>query len=236
MKKRLETTYGKTLQGLMFAVNPVKKAMLKTHCTVHKYINMKAIDILKAESSYEQYHFFKNHIRPLNLGVSWADQDLKSSNHFFHHERGKGLYGFSDALSECIKYYSKAMSLLDNGEVDKAVFYFGAACHLVQDVTVPHHVSNRLLKSHRKFELWIIARLMSDYSFDAETGIKRYESIEDYIRSNAKMAHETYNEYEAIDNLEERYHRIASVIVKEAQRTTAGLMMDFYEEVRKNKF
>lgn len=233
MKRRLETTYGKTLQGIMFAVNPVKKAVLKTHCTVHKYINMKAIEILKNEANIEQYKFFRDNIKPLNLGVTWADQDLKSSNHFFHHDKGKGLYGFSDALSECEKYYNKSMVLLKNGEKDKAVFYFGAACHLVQDVTVPHHVSNRLLKSHRKFELWIIARLMSDFSFDAESGIKRYESIRKYIESNAKMAHFTYNKYEDIQNIEERYYKIASEIIKEAQRTTAGLMMDFYEEIRK---
>lgn len=235
MKKKLETTYGKTLQGLMFAVNPVKKAMLKTHCTVHKYINMKAIEILRAEGNTEEYLFFRQNIKPLNLGVTWADQDLKSSNHFFHYERERGLYGFSDALSECVKYYNRSMTLLKNGELDKAVFYFGAACHLVQDVTVPHHVSNRLLKSHRKFELWIIARLMSDFSFDAENGITRYESIEEYICSNAEMAHSTYCKYEKIQNLEERYHKVASEIMKEAQRSTAGFMLDFYEEVQKNK-
>ena len=233
MKKKIETTYGKTLQGLMFAVNPVKKAVLKTHCTVHKYINMRAIDILKNDRYVEQYNFFKEYIKPLNLGVTWADQDLKSSNHFFHAEKSRGLYGFSDALSECRKYYKKAEGLLKNREIERAVFYFGAACHLVQDVTVPHHVSNRLLKSHRRFELWIIARLMSDYSFEAESGLKRYESLDKYITNNAAMANQAHEKYESIYNLEERYSKLAGEIIKEAQRTTAGFMLDFYDEVRK---
>lgn len=235
MKRKIETTYGRTLQGLMFAVNPVKKAVLKTHCTVHKYINMRAIDILKNDNYMEQYKFFREYIKPLNLGVTWADQDLKSSNHFYHAEKSKGLYGFSDALSECKKYYSKAKNLLRNGELEKAVFYFGAACHLVQDVTVPHHVSNKLLKSHRKFELWIIARLMSDYSFEAEAGLKRYGSIDEYIVSNANMANRALDKYEAIYNLEERYGKMASEIIKEAQRTTAGFMLDFFDEVKNYK-
>jgi phospholipase C len=235
MKKKIETTYGRTLQGLMFAVNPVKKAVLKTHCTVHKYINMRAIDILKNEKHQEQYNFYRENIKPLNLGVTWADQDLKSSNHFFHSEKSKGLYGFSDALTECTKYYKKAVSLLKNGEVEKAVFYFGAACHLVQDVTVPHHVSNKLLKSHRRFELWIIARLMSDYSFEAEFGIKRYDSLDKYIINNAQMANNAHEKYETIYNLEERYGKLASEIIKEAQRTTAGFMLDFYDEIKNYK-
>ena len=57
MKKKFETTYGSTLQGLMFAVNPVKKVVLKTHCTVHKYINMRAIDILRNENYSKEYNF-----------------------------------------------------------------------------------------------------------------------------------------------------------------------------------
>jgi len=233
MKKKLETTYGTTLQGLMFAVNPVKKVVLKTHCTVHKYINMRAVEILKNENYIEEYKFYREHIKPLNLGVTWADQDLKSSNHFFHLGKQKGLYGFSDALTESNKYYNKALSLLKEEELDKAIFYLGATCHLIQDVTVPHHVSNKLLKSHRRFEMWIISRLMTDYSFEAEYGIKRYKDIEEYIISNAKMSSNAHDKYEKMQDMEQRYSKLASEIIQEAQRTTAGLLLDFYEEYKK---
>ena len=41
MIKKLEKTYGSALKGVFFAVNPLKKKMLKTNCTVHKYRNIK---------------------------------------------------------------------------------------------------------------------------------------------------------------------------------------------------
>jgi phospholipase C len=233
MKKNIESTYGKALKGLMFAVNPVKKAVLKTHCTVHKYINVQAIQILKNEQYVEQHEFYKNHVKALNHGVTWADQDFKSSNHFYHYKEGKGLYGFSDALTECKKYYEKALGYMEAGDVEKSLFYFGAACHLVQDTTVPQHVNNKLLKSHRQFELWIISRLMSDYSFSVDHGIKRFNGLEEYIKTNAALANNTYIKFRDVKLLEERYHKIASAILKQAQVTTAGIMLDFFEDIKK---
>ncbi len=101
MIKQFEKTYGSALKGVFFAVNPLKKKMLKTNCTVHKYINIKAVDLLKIEGYEKEYKFFRKYIKHINNGVSWADQDFKSSNHFYHVSKGRGLYGFSDALTEC---------------------------------------------------------------------------------------------------------------------------------------
>jgi phospholipase C len=233
MKKHIELTYGRALRGIMFAVNPVKKVIMKTHCTVHKYINIQGVDILKNEGYTEEHEFFIKYIKPFNQGVSWADQDFKSSNHFYHFEKGKGLYGFSDALTECKKYYSKALGYMEAGEPEKSLFYFGAACHLVQDMTVPQHVNNKLLKSHREFELWIIAKLLSDYSFPIDKGIKRFNSLKEYFTHNSNEANNIYNQYEGIVSKEERYGKVATAILREAQMTTAGFMLDFYEDIKK---
>lgn len=235
MKDKFESTYGNALKGIMHAVNPLKKKLLKTYCTVHKFIIIQAIEILKNDGYKEEASFFKKHIVSLNNGVTWADQDFKSSNHFYHVTRGKGLYGFSDALTECKKYYNRSMAFIDAGDVSKALFYFGAACHLVQDTTVPQHVNNKLLKSHRKFELWIISRLMTDYSFIAKDGTVIYDEIEDYIVNNAIMANSTYIKNLAIHSRDERYSRIATTILKEAQRTTAGFMVKYYKDINKYK-
>jgi phospholipase C len=236
MRDRIEKTYGKALRGVMFTVNPIKKKIIKTHCTIHKFINMQAIAILKNEGFEKEHEYFKEHIKPLNEGVSWADQDFKSSNHFFHFSKGKGLYGFSDALTECKKYYSKSIAYMKVGEVDKAFFNLGAACHLVQDMTVPHHVNNRLLDSHRNFELWIIKRFMSDYSFLIDKGIIRYKSLEDYIKNNALLANNVHLKFLPIKDREERYGKMAAAIIKEAQNTTAGFLLDYYDAIhKKNK-
>lgn len=234
MKKRLERTYGTAVRGVMVAVNPIKKKILKTHCTIHKFINLQAIDILKNEGYVKQHQFFKDYILELNEGVTWADQDFKSTNHFYHFNEGRGLYGFSDAMTECKKYYNAALVYNKADNIEKSIFYFGAACHLIQDMTVPHHVNNRLLNSHRNFEVWIIKKFLSDYSFMVDNGIVRYKTLEDYIRKNAFVANNTYMKFFNIDDKEERYMKIAPVILKEAQNTTAGFMLDFYDRIHQD--
>jgi phospholipase C len=102
-------------------------------------------------------------------------------------------------------------------------------------MTVPHHVNNRLLDSHRSFELWIIKRFMSDYSFLIDKGIIRYKTIDDYIKNNALMANNAHLKYLDIEDREERYGKIAATIIKEAQNTTAGLLADYYEAVNNKK-
>lgn len=233
MKKKLETTYGKTLRSLFFVVNPLKKKIIKTHCIVHKYINTNAVEVLKNEGFLKEYEFYKKYIKSLNEGVTWADQDFKSSNHFFHYIHEKGLYGFSNALCEFKKYYNKSVGYYNAGDVNKSMFYFGAACHLIQDATVPQHVNNRLLNSHRNFETWIISKIMSDYSYVSSSGIVRYNNIEDYIRNNAKLAQKTHLKFINIKDKGERYKKVSTTILKQAQVTTSGLMLDFYDNTIK---
>ncbi|GAA0746158.1 zinc dependent phospholipase C family protein [Clostridium oceanicum] len=231
MKRKLEKTYGSALKGVFYAVNPLKKKLLKTNCTVHKYINIRGLELLKIEGYEKEYKFFKKYIGNLNEGVSWADQDFKSSNHFYHFNKNKGLFGFSNALTECERYYKKAITFLKRNEIEKSMFYFGAACHLVQDVTVPQHVNNRLLKSHRKFEMWIISKLFNDYSFKADRGINKYKSVEDFIKNNAYMANNIYIKSSYIYDTDQRYQVIASKILTEAQKSTAGFMVLFYNDI-----
>lgn len=233
MKKKIEATYGKYLRGLMITVNPIKKRIMKTHCIVHKFINIQAIEILKNTGYGEVHSFYKAHIKELNKGVTWADQDFKSTNHFYHHIKGTGLYGFSNALTEFEKYYKSAMKFIEAGDKKQALFYFGAACHLVQDATVPQHVNNKLLESHRGFELWIISKLMSDYSFPIFNEIINEENVVDYIKNNALFANKTYTSYANIKSREDRYNKIATIIMQRAQKSTAGLMLDFYNEINK---
>jgi len=232
---KFENGYSKAVSSVFFMVNPIKKRVMKTNCTVHKFIMLQAIEILKNDGYKPEYDFFRQYAGALNQGVYWADQDFKSSNHFYHVIKGKGLYGRSDLLTECRKYYGSALNYYDAGDIQKAMFYLGASCHLIQDATVPHHVNNRLLKSHRKFELWIVSKLMSDYSFLASSGTIKYDSVEDYVVKNAIMANNTYFKNVGIANTEERYATVAITIMKEAQRTTAGLLLNYYNDIFNNK-
>ena len=163
IKVRIENTYGHTLKALLRAVNPIKKKVKKTDCIVHQFINREALIILKNDGYENEYNFFKNHIDTLNSGVIWADSDFKSTNHFYHYKEGKGLYGCSNALVECEKYYKKAKKHYGDENAVKAMFYLGAACHLIQDSTVPAH-ANVNLRNHKNFETWSIKKVEEGYS------------------------------------------------------------------------
>lgn len=229
MKTIVEKAFGKTALGFMAFVNPIKKLIIKPKCISHKYINNKALQLLRNEGYEKEYRYYYRYIENINAGVTWADQDLKSVNHFYHFEKRRGLYGFSNALEECKKYYNKAISHLELGDVPGSMFFFGAACHLIQDATVPQHVNNKLLKKHRNFELWIIGQILSGHKFQTKEGIKRCESVDEYIKTNALIANKIYFRFNNMKDKEEKYMKIASLIIKEAQMTTAGFMLDFNE-------
>lgn len=224
----VEETFGKTVRGIYFLANPVKKVFVKTTCIVHKHINSIAVEILKKNGFQEEYKFFSKNLNVINDGTVWADQDFRSSNHFFHYEKNKGLFGFSNVLDECKKYYNMAIKSLRCGDRNKSLFYFGVACHLIQDSTVPQHVHNRLLEKHRKFEVWIIKKLISGYKFQKASEIIRENSIEKYVKDNAKFSNRVYNKYNAVLNKEIRYKGIANSIIPRAEMTTSGFMLNYY--------
>ena len=118
--RRIEKHYGKTVRVFMNIANPVKKRIIKTNCFVHKYINARAVDVLKDEN-YEAFEFFNKYIGWLDFGVYWADQDFKSSNHFFYLHREKGMYGFSNALHECEKQYNLAVHCVKEGKKERGM-------------------------------------------------------------------------------------------------------------------
>jgi phospholipase C len=74
---------------------------------------------------------------------------------------------------------------------------------------------------------------MSDYSFLIDKGILRYKNIDDYIKRNAIIANNDYLKYLRIEDKEERYGKMAAMIIKEAQNTTAGFLLDYYDAVHK---
>lgn len=234
-KYTIEYAYGKFIRDIFFVVNPIKKRVKKTRCIVHVFINERAVSNLKSEGYMDAYSYYRIHMNCLNQGTVWADQDFRSSNHFYNYKSGKGLYGFSNALSEFSRYYFKAFDFIKAGDDSKASFYFGAALHLIQDSTVPQHAESKLLKEHRRFELWIIRKLLVGYYFRNYSGMKRYKDEKDYIRNNAVKANEINEKYKFINDREERYTKISKEIVKEAQLTTTGIMLDYYDKIKKIK-
>lgn len=227
----IEKRYGKTVRAILVAVNPIKKKVKKTDCLVHQYLNREAIKLLKENKFEKQSKYFEHYKECLNKGVVWADQDFKSSNHFYNVREQKGLYGFSNALNEGKKYYKKALGYAKAGDEKDAIFYLGAACHLIQDTTVPQHVNNKLLKEHRTFEVWIVKRVKEHYYEFKKDTIIRYDNFDDYIKNNAIKVNKIYLKNCFIQDKNKKYMKISPLILNQARRTTAGVLMMFYDEV-----
>ncbi|MEG0773348.1 zinc dependent phospholipase C family protein [Clostridium sp.] len=231
MRNRIEHTYSNTMKVFLYMVNPIKKKVKRTDCLVHKFINLEALDILKNDGYYKEYEFFKKYAESLNKGVVWADSDFKSTNHFYHHEEGDGLYGFSNASAECVKYYKTAICYAKNQEYEKSLFFLGASCHLIQDATVPAH-AKRKLRNHKGFESYVISEVTSGYKHKIKHGIIEFDKPEDFILENTKYAVTTEKKFQNLKNKEERFARITEKILLRANQTTAGYLLMFYKKIQ----
>lgn len=232
----IESTYGKALRLSFAILNPFKKAIIKTQCKVHKFINILALDILKNDEFLNEYDFFLHYIDPINEGAVWADQDFKSSGHLYNPYTKKGLYGRKNAMDYAKEYYGKASQLWLVGEENKSLFYFGAALHILQDMTIPQHANVRLLDSHRQYENFVKNSYRFIKEFKASQGSYLLDSIEEYIKFNARIAINVYKRFKVIEDDEARFYKVSSCILPLAQRTTAGCMVMFYKDVIKKRY
>lgn len=231
MRKNFKSTYGNTLKVLFYMANPIKKKVKRTDCIVHKFINLEALDILKNDGYEKEYNFFKKYTSSLNKGVVWADSDFKSTNHFYHHEEGGGLYGFSDASTECLRYYNTAICFAKNKEYDKSLFFLGAACHLVQDATVPAHAKKKLI-NHKGFESFVVREVISGYNHEIKHGMVKFNKPEEFISENTKYAVFIESKFRNLKNKEERFSKITDKVLLRANQTTAGFLLLYYNNIQ----
>ncbi|HSH34819.1 zinc dependent phospholipase C family protein [Schnuerera sp.] len=196
----LETTYDYILKAVFGIANPVKKTIIKTQCKVHKAINIYALRILRNDNYLSEYNFFSSYILDINEGTVWADQDFKSSNHFYNPYKKKGLYGRKNAMDLGVDYYSKAIKFWASGDFNKSLFYLGAALHIVQDMTIPQHANIRLLDNHRQYESYVNRTYKYIDDFEVNKGACLLDSIEEYIRFNARVAIKIYKKFNMISS------------------------------------
>lgn len=128
-------------------------------------------------------------------------------------------------------YYAKAVRLWHREDRRRSLFFLGAALHLVQDVTIPQHVNIRLLEDHRQFENFVKRRYQNVHAFQAFEGAYVLSTIENYIRFNARTALKIYKRFRTVKNDESRYYRITKCTLPLAERTSAGVLVMFYNNV-----
>lgn len=228
---RIESTYGYLLTKILSLINPIKKSLKKTECLVHVYLNNKALKILLNDGYIEEFNLFSTYISNLNKGVVWADQDFKSSNHFYHPVKRRGLFGRKNAMDLALDYHERALKYWSMEKYKKAMFYFGATLHLIQDMTVPQHANIRLLDNHHQYEKYVLRTYKSVKEFNIQSGAYILDSVRDYIRFNSRLALKIYKRFQHIEDDDERFYRISRCSLPLATRTTAGALVLFYKEI-----
>lgn len=227
----LESIYGNALKYTFATLNPFKKMIIQIQCEVHSDINLQALEILKNDHYFDEYSFLRKFITDMNEGNVWADQNFKSSHHFYNPYTHKGLYGRNNAMDLAQGYYHKSITLCKLGDIHRAMFYLGATTHLMQDITIPQHANIRLLDNHRQYENFVRNTYDHVKEFRAETGAYRLKSLENYMRFNARIAIKVYKRFRDIKEDEIRFYKTSACILPLAQRTTAGFMVLFFNKM-----
>ena len=237
MKDALENVYAAALTNTFRIVAPIKRSIIKTDCEVHLFIQENALNILKVNGYEEEYEFFNRYKTQINQGLVWADQDFKSYHHFYNPKLQKGKFGYDDnAMTVTKSYYNRAIKYLSLGYYERAMFYFGAACHIVQDLTIPQHAKGKLLDNHRQFELYVKANYKKMKRFTTEESPIILKSIGQYVDYNASLGLDLDYMYRDIDNLTTRFYLTAVKAITIAQRTSAGCMLMLYNSVFNNYY
>ncbi|MCR8745512.1 zinc dependent phospholipase C family protein [Romboutsia lituseburensis] len=232
MKKKIESAYASALRGTFKVVNPIKKSIINTTCEVHLFIQNNALDMLKNSGYKDEYRFFKEYLTQMNQGLVWADQDFKSYHHFYNPIEGKGKYGYEEnAMTVAVNYYNKALKYFKEDNFSKSMFFFGAACHIIQDLTIPQHAKGRLLDNHRQFEVYVKENYKKIKRFKSSDIPLILDSIEAYADHNSMHALNVDYMYKNINDINTRFYLIAVKSLTLSQKSTAGCMIMFFKDL-----
>lgn len=227
---RIETIYNRVLSGIFTLTNPIKKSIKRTECKVHICINYYALDTIFKDTMLHQYNVFHTYMDNINEGAVWADQDFRSSNHFYNPYKKRGLFGRRNAMDLAIEYYSDAVKLWSENR-NKAMFYLGAAAHIIQDMTVPQHANIKLLDDHHQYESFVKKKYMHFKVYNENLKPYLLDSISDYVRFNSRVALKVHRKYRVIKKDECRFLRITKCSIPLSIRTTAGLFILYYNDI-----
>lgn len=197
---------------------------------IHEFCNRQALVILRNDGLDSCAYFCQRYIEELNAGVYWADEGWKNVGHYLDPESNCGLWRFPNAIDDFRGYFSKALYQARGGNNGKAMFFLGAAAHLVQDLCVPHHASGRLMSGHRQYEAWA-GRNYRKYAVDRGGVYHEGRAAQLYLSQNAALAAKYINLVKAGAG-ETAYHKATQILLPLAQLTTAGLFRQFFTAVQ----
>lgn len=198
--------------------------------STHPFINVQGRRILFNDGHRKASHIFNIFADQLDRGVVWIDKGLKNACHYYDSENGCGIWLWPSAADKCNDFFTRALDLWKDKKHARAMFFLGAAIHLVQDLCVPHHACCKIFSGHNDFESWA-DRNKNNYMVDSQGLYGISDNPEDWIAENARLAREYYTLVES--STPEKYHRATKILLPRAQATTAGFLLLFYQQLEK---
>ncbi|MBU2701003.1 phospholipase C [Sporomusaceae bacterium BoRhaA] len=216
LQRQSPLAYGAKI--LFLCARPLSTKVL---CPTHWFINETALNMLAQLGYHQEVSFISPHLRSLQAGVSWADSGYKNISHFFNPATKKGIYGFASAACDFIHYINKATEKNKMGNIEDAIFYLGAAAHLLQDMCVPHHSTGWLFNGHKEYENWVEQNFMN-YFIMPDSLEKHFKKPFQLFFSNALVSAECIHLVNK-KNLT-NYHETTRLLLPLAEYSTAGLL------------
>lgn len=198
----------------------------------HDFCNQQAIEILKKDGLQGEGRLLQSYLEALNRGSHWSDQGFKNISHYYNHAKATGLWHGPDAPTECRYYFERSIKYWRSGHQEKSIFYLGAACHILQDLCVPHHACGLVLSGHKFFEDWsrdnyhdFVVRLEGIYQVAPHAC--------GWVKENARISSHYLPELTQQKG-PASVERVAGILLQRTQRVTAGFLSFFFQCIKKN--
>lgn len=215
---------------LIVATSPLQ-ALLDSPGLTHGFCNAQSISILRCDGHERYAGILQRYLKQLNAGVFWADRGWKNISHYLVTDTRKGLWEFSNAITEYLSYYARAIKHAKAGDLEKGVFFLGAAAHLVQDLCVPHHARGKLFHGHREFEAWVDT-CRGLFCIDGNAVYNPDMPVQQWLMYNASVAAD-WLDHTTEQSPQSHYRDAARCLLPLAQRSTAGFFHYFFTDLAK---
>lgn len=219
-----------SLQTITFIDERIPQSIDRSYCITHQYCNDQALAILQENGFIHEVMLLRVYYEQLQDGVVWADLNWKNIHHFLHPHTRRGFWHFSNAALDYLQCINAAIQYVRQGCMRQAIFYLGAAAHLVQDMCVPHHAKCQLFDGHKKYEVWVEKHL-PEFSF-SQPGEMHFSNPVRILFENAGTALDLYS-YVSAEAGVKQYKQATEVLLPLANQSTVNLFYYFFTRVKK---
>ena len=220
-EKIIGQTLVKMTKLLLATAGPLQY-LLNTPGITHVHCLEQAYIALKHDGKEDVAKLFKTHHSTLTKGLYWADRGWKNVNHLYNHPDKQGIINWPGATAECQYYFNRAFAFFPKN-VEKSMFFLGAALHLVQDMCVPHHSVGNVFDGHKEFETWATQNWVK---FPATNGMYLpFSHPAQWIEHNANVSGPLYPLVSQNEGCsEESYERASEILIPLTIATSAGFL------------